>query len=116
MYTVRIDKFEPIHVMIMQNTMPNIDGTDLHYVFDMKGSSINREVLKKKKPSELAEPTGGKVLKDLDYIKLKELKNFFLLEKHQSDPILSQLQKDSNFLMSEKFMDYSLLMGIRRVK
>mmetsp|Transcript_29894 Transcript_29894/g.45707 ORF Transcript_29894/g.45707 Transcript_29894/m.45707 type:complete len:191 (+) Transcript_29894:1507-2079(+) len=59
MYTVRIAKFEPIHVMVMQNTMPNIENTELNYVFDMKGSSINREVLKKKKNSELKEPTGG---------------------------------------------------------
>lgn len=45
-YTVQIDSFDPIHVMIMQNSIPHIDKTELHYVFDMKGSSINREVLK----------------------------------------------------------------------
>mmetsp|Transcript_31775 Transcript_31775/g.48773 ORF Transcript_31775/g.48773 Transcript_31775/m.48773 type:complete len:116 (+) Transcript_31775:1788-2135(+) len=81
MFTVRIARFESIHVMVMQNTMPNIDKTELHYVFDMKGSSINREVLKRKKDSQLADPTGGKVLKDLDYVRLKELKNFFKLDK-----------------------------------
>ena len=89
MYTVQIDKFESIHVMVMQNTKPNIEGTELHYVFDMKGSSINREVLKRKSASELKDPTGGKVLKDLDYVRLKELKNFFTLEKIQADPILT---------------------------
>lgn len=45
-FTVRINKFDPIHVLIMQNTMPNVQDAELHYVFDIKGSSINREVLK----------------------------------------------------------------------
>ena len=46
MFTITMDRFEPIHVMIMQNVMPNVPNTDLHYVYDMKGSSINREVFK----------------------------------------------------------------------
>jgi len=77
-FSVNIDMFEPIHVMIMQNTMPNVPNTDLHYVFDMKGSSINREMLKAKDNTTLkkSEPTGGMVLKDLDYLRLKELKHF----------------------------------------
>lgn len=45
-FTVRMDQFEPIHVMIMQNTIPAIENTELQYVFDLKGSQINREVLK----------------------------------------------------------------------
>ena len=32
--------------MIMQNTLPAVINYDLHYGFDMKGSQINREVLK----------------------------------------------------------------------
>jgi len=116
MFSVKIDKFESLHVMIMQNTMPHIDGAEMHYVFDMKGSSINREVLKKKKNSELKRPTGGRVLKDLDYVRLKELKNFFNLDEDMSEPILSQLCKDSSFLMSQQFMDYSLLLGIRKIE
>jgi hypothetical protein len=47
-FTVRMDQFEPIHVMIMENTMPHIENTKMHFCFDMKGSSINREVLKRK--------------------------------------------------------------------
>ena len=46
-YSVTIDSFEPVHVMIMQNSMPNVPETELQYVFDMKGSSINRAELKK---------------------------------------------------------------------
>jgi 1-phosphatidylinositol-4-phosphate 5-kinase len=46
-FTIQMDQFEPIHVMIMENSLPNVENTEMHYVFDMKGSSINREVLKR---------------------------------------------------------------------
>ena len=47
-FTINIDQFEPIHVMIMENSLPHIENTEMHSCFDMKGSSINREVLKGK--------------------------------------------------------------------
>ena len=45
-FSIRMDQFDQIHVMIMENSLPHVDNTEMHYVFDMKGSSINREVLK----------------------------------------------------------------------
>ena len=48
-----MDSFEAINLMIMQNSVPNVKDTQLRYIFDMKGSSINREVL------------GGKSIKEL---------------------------------------------------
>ena len=80
-FTIRMDKFEPIHVMIMQNTMPNVENADLHYVYDMKGSSINREVLKNLTNDQLKKkcPTGGWVLKDLDFLRMKEIFKFLKL-------------------------------------
>jgi len=45
-FTVNIDKFDPLHVLIMQNSLPKVEDTELAYCFDIKGSSINREVLK----------------------------------------------------------------------
>jgi hypothetical protein len=73
-----MDKFTPLSVMIMENGLPNILHSELHYTFDLKGSSVNREVLHKKSLTELRidEPTGGKVLKDLDFLRLKDLKKF----------------------------------------
>ena len=78
MFTITMDRFEPIHVMIMQNVMPNVPNTDLSYVYDMKGSSINREVFKGVSKDQLKKkcPTGGWVLKDLDYIRMKEMFKF----------------------------------------
>ena len=94
-----------------------MENTELSYVFDMKGSRINREELKdlsydqlKKKP-----PTGGKVLKDLDYIRLKEIFRFLKLSPSNISYIMRNLTVDVNFLRSQRFMDYSLLFAIRKV-
>lgn len=100
-FTVRMDQFEPIHVMIMENSLPNILNTEMHYCFDMKGSSINREVLKGKSNFNLKQsgPTGGTVLKDLDYLRLNELKSFFNMENIDTQRILKQIELDVTFLM-----------------
>ena len=116
-FEIRIDMFEPISVMIMQNTLPAVPDTDLHFVFDMKGSQINREVLKDHtiKHMEHMKHTGGTVLKDLDYIRLKEVKKFFQLDYPSVKEILGALQKDVDWLVSSRFMDYSLLFAVRKV-
>ena len=51
-------------------------------MFDLKGSEVNRAVLKglDKKTLKKNGPTKGKVLKDLDYIRLKGLHSFFNTE------------------------------------
>lgn len=79
-FSIKIDKFDAIHVLIMQNSLPNIPDTSLDFIFDIKGSTINREVLKHDNEYlKKMKPTGGEVLKDLDYIRLKEAKKFMQL-------------------------------------
>jgi len=93
LFEIRIDMFEPISVMIMQNTLPSVPDTELHYVFDMKGSQINREVLKDRSTAHMKhmKHTGGRILKDLDYIRLKEAKRFFKLDYGSVKEILGAL-------------------------
>lgn len=112
-----MDQFEPLHVMIMENSLPAVENTEMHYVFDMKGSSINREVLKGTSNSSLknGEPTGSKVLKDLDYVRLNEIKSFFNMDNIDCTRQLAAIEKDVKFLMQQRFMDYSLLMAIKKV-
>lgn len=83
----------------------------------MKGSQINREVLKDKTLSELRtdEPTGGKVLKDLDFLRLKEVKKFINFHNEDWDKIITNITRDIHFLQNQRFMDYSLLMSIRKI-
>ena len=37
-FTISMDKFSPISVMIMENVLPNIKHSELQFTFDMKGS------------------------------------------------------------------------------
>jgi len=45
-FTITIDKFSDLHVMIMQNTLPDVKNSEILYLFDLKGSTINRAELK----------------------------------------------------------------------
>ena len=116
-FTISMAKFTPLSVLIMENTLPNIDHADLQFTFDMKGSQINREVLKKKSARDLRvdQPTGGKVLKDLDFLRLKELKKFINFHNDDWSTIISNISRDVSYLQSQRFMDYSLLMAIRKI-
>jgi len=95
----------------MQNTLPAVENYDLQYVFDMKGSQINREVLKSIQTKDMRDmkATGGQVLKDLDYIRLKEVKRFFKMNEYDIEEIITSLSNDVEFLRSCRFMDYSIL-------
>ena len=97
--------------------MPNIENTELSYVYDMKGSSINRAVFKDIPNDQLKKkcPTGGWVLKDLDYIRMKEMFKFLKLSQSDAARIMKQLTIDVNFLVEQRFMDYSLLMAIKKI-
>lgn len=59
--------------------------------------------------------TGSKVLKDLDYIRLKEIKKFLKLTPNVLSHITQKLTVDVSFLKSLGFMDYSLLFAIKKV-
>lgn len=112
-----MDSFSPISILIMENTMPNILNFELQYVFDMKGSQINREVLKSQTVKDLLRngPTGGKVLKDLDFLRLKNLRKFINLNNEDWLKINEFIKSDVGYLEQERFMDYSILMAIRKV-
>ena len=99
-FTISMDKFSPISVMIMENVLPNIKHSELQFTFDMKGSQINREVLKSKTSRDLLNdaPTGGKVLKDLDFLRLKELKKFINFSNKDWHTIVTNLSNDIQLL------------------
>ena len=62
------------------------------------------------------QPTGGLVLKDLDFIRLRDPLNFFDMQESEVFNIMHVLENDVNFLMQHKFMDYSLLLAVKKVK
>eukprot|EP00958_Prasinococcus_capsulatus_P004816 scaffold443_cov527-Prasinococcus_capsulatus_cf.AAC.4 len=82
--------------------MGNLFNTSLriHKRFDLKGSTLGREVGAKKKQSELTVYKDN----DLDYT--------FKMESGWRDKLVYQVQKDCKFLEEANVMDYSLLLGV----
>ena len=48
-YTIKMDKFTPQHVFIMENCLPKISRYEIMHIFDIKGSEFSRKVLKDEK-------------------------------------------------------------------
>lgn len=96
-FTIQMDKFSPVHVMIMENVIPPVPGYDLNHVFDMKGSEFSREVLKKKQMEMLRneKATGGLVLKDLDFVRLKQLRKFISLTDEDWRALTDRIMSDT---------------------
>ena len=59
-FTVKMDKVDPVHIMLMENTMRLKDPERLNYVFDLKGSLVDRKVKGKTKAST--------TLKDINFL------------------------------------------------
>lgn len=62
------------------------------------------------------EPTGGKVLKDLDFLRLKDLKKFVNFDNEDWSKITHNMAKDTKFMQDMGFIDYSLLLSIRKIE
>ncbi|GMI89607.1 phosphatidylinositol-4-phosphate 5-kinase 1 [Hibiscus trionum] len=73
----------------------------IHRRFDLKGSSHGRST--DKREEEIDETT---TLKDLD------LNFVFRLERNWFQELMKQIDRDCEFLESERIMDYSLLVGL----
>ena len=79
-------------------------------IFDLKGSSVNREV-----KGENLKPTT--TLKDINIKQmLKKEPDLVAFEHLDSIRLMRTLKKDVEFLRSMGIMDYSLLLGIEEVE
>ncbi|CAD8197039.1 unnamed protein product [Paramecium pentaurelia] len=102
--------------MILMKNIGKINKLAIKRIFDLKGSSYDREVIKTVKPSgELNSQqletiiTNDKVLKDLDFLKLEKQIH---ISPEFCTSIYEQLEIDTLFLKSLGFMDYSLCLMI----
>ena len=95
----------------MQNSL-QINKTGLEFIFDIKGSSIRREVL------ITPETKKSTILRDNNFLKLieqKKLKRYDLNSIEQRH-LLFQLRSDSEFLRDNNIVDYSLLLAVEKRK
>lgn len=90
--------------MLMANTLRYKMPKNITRVYDLKGSSINREVKKIYKPST--------VLKDINLLKNCKWEQEISLDTEDRNILLETLEADSAMLASLGIMDYSLLIGI----
>lgn len=60
-FTVKTSQTGPVHIMLMENTIRLKESENLKYIFDLKGSTVDRYVTGSKKPSS--------TLKDLNFLR-----------------------------------------------
>lgn len=107
-YTVKKESMHGIHCMLMGNSNKlHDDGDHLKYIFDLKGSLINRHVMmriKNHKPS--------RVLKDINLLHIKWNENIIKMVDEDVYSIMQNIEKDVELFRKHNIMDYSLLFAI----
>ncbi|KAG5363127.1 Phosphatidylinositol 4-phosphate 5-kinase its3 [Yarrowia sp. B02] len=120
LHRVKLPFGRKIHFIVMNNLFP--PHRDIHRTFDLKGSSIGRELpvpLPTTEEEEAALAQGenlqnaAMVFKDINWIKAKQTINLGPTKREQ---FLKQLQVDVELLKRLNIMDYSLLIGIHDLK
>ncbi|KAF4078569.1 hypothetical protein AMELA_G00200570 [Ameiurus melas] len=103
MYRVSVES-EDTYLIVMRNMFSH--RLIVHRKYDLKGSLVSREASDKEKVKEL--PT----FKDVDF--RNNMQKVYVTEE-QKEKILEKLNRDVEFLVKLKIMDYSLLLGIHDV-
>ena len=108
-FTVKTDSTNEVHLVLMENTLQlkNKDGLD--FIFDLKGSLVDRKVTGK--------TTSSTTLKDVNFLIATEAsKKFIDLEDATRKKLLQVVNNDVKFLSGLGLMDYSLLLGIETLQ
>ncbi|XP_023654587.1 phosphatidylinositol 5-phosphate 4-kinase type-2 gamma [Paramormyrops kingsleyae] len=103
MYRVTVES-EDTYFMVMRNMFSH--RLVVHRKYDLKGSLVSREASEKEKVKEL--PT----YKDVDF--RNDMQKVHVSEE-QKEKFMEKLNRDVEFLVKLKIMDYSLLLGIHDV-
>jgi hypothetical protein len=98
----------PVHLMMMAHTLKIKSHDRVDRIFDLKGSTVKREVKLSKNTLRT------KTLKDVDFLKLRKREPISLIDIDRTF-LIRQLQKDTEFLRSVNIMDYSLLLAVERI-
>ena len=104
-FTVYRKRLQPVHLILMANTV-NLRGKHLRFMFDLKGSLINRESKMKKNHDP------GATLKDVNLLEVKKKENILKFTPEDKAQIMEMIKRDVPILTSGNIMDYSLLLAI----
>lgn len=116
-YQVSMKGIVPVNFMVMANTINSVSRPLKCY--DLKGSTVNRVVARDEK---------GQTMKDLNLLnaknyrlkkKIKGLLQFKNKNNHEEggcdiQRLMTQIEKDNEFLQERRFIDYSVLLAIEK--
>ena len=111
-FTFMTNQYQPVDVVIMQNTAHLYDESFKKFSFDLKGSTVGRRVAFNPKLSHRRAP----LLKDINFQEIENLRSkcssryLVNISSENHSKILSIIKQDSDFLSSQGIMDYSLLL------
>ena len=104
-FTVEAESFSTVHIMLMENTVRLKDPKRLKFIFDLKGSTVDRLVTGK--------PDSSATLKDVNFILTKKrYPNLTTLDSKSNAKLIENMRNDVIFLKSFSLMDYSMLIAI----
>ncbi|KAM9798957.1 phosphatidylinositol 5-phosphate 4-kinase type-2 gamma-like [Syngnathus typhle] len=104
MYRVTVES-EDTYLLVMRNMFSH--RLHVHKKYDLKGSLVSREATLKEKVKEL--PT----YKDMDF--MNNMQKIYVCDEVK-ESVMGKLNRDIEFLVRMKIMDYSLLLGIHDVE
>ncbi|XP_071350710.1 phosphatidylinositol 5-phosphate 4-kinase type-2 gamma-like isoform X3 [Trachinotus anak] len=104
MYRVTVES-EDTYLLVMRNMFSH--RLHVHRKYDLKGSLVSREASFKEKVKEL--PT----YKDVDF--RNNMQKVYVSDE-EKEKIMDKLNRDTEFLVRMRMMDYSLLLGIHDVE
>lgn len=107
-YTIRMQKIATVNLMLMANTLMFRNSSNIERIFDLKGSTVSREV---KIDSKTKNST---TLKDTNYLKIQKEHELFNLMEDDNIKMNSILKADVKFLQDQGIMDFSLLLSAER--
>ena len=106
-FTVISKTMHKVHIMVMENTLRLNNPEHLRYVFDLKGSTVDRFVSGATKPST--------TLKDVNFVAACKQHDYLMkFPEAKKTRLKIGLAKDLEFLQKWNLMDYSLLLAIER--
>lgn len=106
-FTIKASQFSEVHIILMENTVRLKNPKQLKYVFDLKGSTIDRTV-----SGKIKETT---TLKDINFMLVKkQIKTLTALKEKTVSRLIKTMRSDVEFLRSLNIMDYSMLIAIER--
>lgn len=106
LHRVKLPYGRKVHFVIMNNLFP--PHRDIHQTFDLKGSTIGRDL-----PEDKLASDPRAVAKDLNWLRRDMHLEFGPVKKAAFE---AQLKKDTALLQRLGIMDYSLLVGIHDLK